>query len=319
MERGTILLGRYAFEIRLGESVRGETLAAREVSTGHLRIIKVLPSISDARGVAALRAKLDPARRAHAPALMKPLEVGLSTELEAACIVTEHVEGDPVQAPIEAHEAAEIARQIAAALRALHSAGLAHGALHERNVLLDRSGRVRLRDFALAEGTPEDDVRALGALVERWLPSDDETMPVMQVRAVCGLCARGATAAQVETALAPIARAAPARPSRATPIRPSDTHARPGVSEPATLVIRCRLPAALKFRTAGEQSWLADALGERARITLVDEEIVGMLETDLARAEELAKKIRLSLRARSPDAVVESVIRASAPMRTTMG
>lgn len=309
MVHASRILGRYAVELRLGESARGYSLAVRDVESNELRVVKVLPGISDPRGVARLRATLERARRAAAPALVRTIEVGLSTELEAACVVSEHVAGDVVVAPVEAPVAAEIARQIAASLRALHAIGLAHGALHARNVLVDTGGRVRLRDYALAPGSAADDVRALGELVRSWIAEDDDSTTAHALRGIVRTCLEGAPIAQVEAALQSIARGSSSRPSRPTAtLRTPDTLPKPGASL-ATLVVKCKLPASLRARSAGEQRWLADALGERARITLVDEEIVGFLETDFERAQQIAAQVRLSWRARCPDAVVSSVIR----------
>jgi hypothetical protein len=71
--------------------------------------------------------------------------------------------------PLPAATAGWIALGLAAALAALHEAGLAHQAVSPHNVLLDASGPV-LTDFGVnrtalvaGPGTPADDVRTLGA------------------------------------------------------------------------------------------------------------------------------------------------------------
>jgi Protein kinase domain len=68
----------------------------------------------------------------------------------------------------------EILRGVATALDAAHAAGLAHGAVTAKNVLVPGDGRGLLTDFGLGpeQGTPESDRAAFAALVREYLGDD---------------------------------------------------------------------------------------------------------------------------------------------------
>lgn len=66
-------------------------------------------------------------------------------------------------------EATAVLREVARGLTALHRRDLAHGALSTATVMIDRRGTV-LAGFGLAtDGTPADDLRALGAIAWEML------------------------------------------------------------------------------------------------------------------------------------------------------
>jgi serine/threonine protein kinase len=94
---------------------------------------------------------------------------------DVAYVISEWVEGQPLDVhlaevgALASPDAADVLRQAADALSAAHAAGLIHGRVHPRNVLVAASGRVRLTDAAVAaalHGLPvpgvagRDDVRA---------------------------------------------------------------------------------------------------------------------------------------------------------------
>jgi hypothetical protein len=70
------------------------------------------------------------------------------TELVEAPSLTERIAGD---GPLDAHAASAMARQLAAALQAIHGAGVVHGEVNPRNVLLPPDGTVRLAGAGVAE------------------------------------------------------------------------------------------------------------------------------------------------------------------------
>lgn len=75
---------------------------------------------------------------------------------DVAYVLGEWVDGEPLDVhlsrvgPLAAPDAADLLRQLADALTALHAGGLVHGRLHPGNVLVTPSGRVRLADAAVA-------------------------------------------------------------------------------------------------------------------------------------------------------------------------
>jgi hypothetical protein len=81
------------------------------------------------------------------------------TDGDVDLIVTELVEAPTladrvaVNGPLDEGEAAAVARQMAAALHAAHSAGIVHGDVSPRTVLLDPDGKVHLAGVGVAEAT----------------------------------------------------------------------------------------------------------------------------------------------------------------------
>ena len=66
--------------------------------------------------------------------------------------------------PLSESEAQEVATDLAAALTYAHAQGVTHGSIEPANVLLDAEGRAKLAGFG-GGATPEEDTRALGALL----------------------------------------------------------------------------------------------------------------------------------------------------------
>src|SRR5215472_4593605 len=68
-------------------------------------------------------------------------------------LIMEYVEGKPVAGPLGIPEALRVADQIADALDAAHTRGIVHRDLKPGNILITRSGDVKLLDFGLAKIT----------------------------------------------------------------------------------------------------------------------------------------------------------------------
>ena len=132
------------------------------------------------------------------PGLARIYDAALETRpgrgQDVAYVIGEWVDGEPLDSHLErvgalaALDAADVLRQAADALTALHAAGLTHGRLHPRNVLITTGGRVRLTDAHVAaalrgigEGSVPDDTRDLAAvlyaLVTRRWPTGPTSQP----------------------------------------------------------------------------------------------------------------------------------------------
>jgi serine/threonine protein kinase len=97
---------------------------------------------------------------------------GVERTDETAWLVWEYVEAPTLEeffrSQPSVREAARVARELAVAIEALHARGIVHGAIHERNVLLERSRAVRLTHVSpLLYTEPADDESALLDLLER--------------------------------------------------------------------------------------------------------------------------------------------------------
>jgi eukaryotic-like serine/threonine-protein kinase len=105
-----------------------------------------------------------------------------------AFLVTEYVEGASLaqvitSGPMRLTDALDIVTQAAAALFAVHRAGLRHGAVKPTNVLVNRDGTVKLTDFGgtpmlpyrapeLASGSPasvQGDIYGIGVIAQECL------------------------------------------------------------------------------------------------------------------------------------------------------
>ena len=84
--------------------------------------------------------------------------------------VYEYLSGGSLEQRLEAGslgeaEAESVAADVSAALAYAHAQGVTHGSLGPASVLLGADGRAKVAGFA-GDATPEDDVRALGALLQ---------------------------------------------------------------------------------------------------------------------------------------------------------
>jgi hypothetical protein len=86
--------------------------------------------------------------------------------VDVAYVIREWVDGTPLpdvlqrEGPYSPAEAVALATALLEGLAVAHSSGLAHGRVHPGNVLLTRSGSVRLTDLAVAAALPDGRVAA---------------------------------------------------------------------------------------------------------------------------------------------------------------
>jgi hypothetical protein len=178
LEVGDVLAGRY----RLLREVPGpdgpttvwqatDEVLARPVA------VKLLPAGGRA-GAAAARPFLEAAGRAGMPSHPglarvydaaieeRPTErAGRTTDL--AYVISEWVEGRTLaevllqDGPLEPVEAVRLAQDAAGALGAAHAAGVGHGRVHPGNLMVERGGRLRITDAAVAAAVHGDPLPSL--------------------------------------------------------------------------------------------------------------------------------------------------------------
>lgn len=135
-------IGRYLVRQPLGTGTNGPVFQAQDPASKALVTIKLLKvdlSPDEAQGVAQALAGLVFEMPRH-DVLVKPLDAGLDEG--EAYFVTAFVEGDSLEAalrdfgPSAIEDLVPRLRDLAAALDAAHAAGLVHGALHPRDILV---------------------------------------------------------------------------------------------------------------------------------------------------------------------------------------
>jgi hypothetical protein len=135
-------IGRYLVRQPLGTGTTGPVFQAQDPESHALVTIKLLKvdlSPDEAQGVARALARLVDETPRH-QALVAPLDAGLDDG--EAYFVTAFVDGDSLEAALRDFGPAAIEdlvprlRSLAAALDAAHAAGLVHGALHPRDILV---------------------------------------------------------------------------------------------------------------------------------------------------------------------------------------
>ena len=158
LEPGDVLAGRYVLERELPAPGDSPAVAWRAVDDVLARpvTVKALPSSHPAAAalLQAAAAAGTPASRAAARVYDAATEPR-HRRPSLAYVISEWVDGDPLpqvleQGPLPAGQALDLAVQGAQALVALHGGGVVHGRIHPGNVLVDRDGRLRLTDTALA-------------------------------------------------------------------------------------------------------------------------------------------------------------------------
>ena len=156
---------RYTILRELGRGSLGAVWAARDSETGALVALKTLDP--------ALSGKLRPPRRLKHPNIVEVLDAG---EMAGAPYVAmEMLEGESLRNILDRNppgiaRAIEIIQQVAAGLAHAHLEGVVHGSIKPSNIIVLRSGLVKITDFGLghqAQGEPLDhrfDVFSLGAV-----------------------------------------------------------------------------------------------------------------------------------------------------------
>ncbi len=150
-----MMLGRYQIERALGSGGMGEVYLAKDSQLQRDIAIKVLtPSqSSDQQWLSRLHREARAAGRINHPGILTIYEIGHSEGIDF--IASEFVAGKTLRqlmrsGPIPLRRSLDIARQIAGALQAAHSAGVVHRDLKPENVMIRNDGLVKVLDFGLA-------------------------------------------------------------------------------------------------------------------------------------------------------------------------
>ena len=149
-------IGHYEIVAPLGVGGMGEVYRARDSRLQRDVAIKVLPD--DVAREPERWSRFE--REARTLAALNHPHIAQIHGIEDRAIVMELVEGEDLAArlgrgPLPLDEALPIARQIAEALDAAHTAGIVHRDLKPANVKIRPDGTVKVLDFGLARGTTD--------------------------------------------------------------------------------------------------------------------------------------------------------------------
>jgi predicted Ser/Thr protein kinase len=164
-------LGGFRLERELGRGSSGTVYEATQVSLDRRVALKVLSPDS------ALAQRVRQLQWPEHPHVVRMYAAGTSEHghFVAMQLVRGHSLAELQEGgTLTPAQTIEILRGVATALDAAHAAGLAHGAVTAKNVLVLGDGRGLLTDFGLgpAQGTPGSDRAAFAALVREYLGDD---------------------------------------------------------------------------------------------------------------------------------------------------
>src|SRR5262249_11740721 len=133
-------LGPYEILSPIGAGGMGEVYKARDTRLNRVVAIKVLKDQFSERFE----------REARAVAALNHTNISQLYDVGPNYLVMEYVEGVPIQAVDSCEKLLDLAGQITDGLIAAHAAGIVHRDLKPGNILVTRTGQVKILDFGLA-------------------------------------------------------------------------------------------------------------------------------------------------------------------------
>ena len=186
LEEGKTVDGRYALVRRIGSGGMADVWLARDTELGRDVALKVLHQnfARDREFVERFRLEASAAAGLQHPNVVAVYDRG-SFE-DTYYIAMEYVEGSPlrdlISRGLSIAEAVEVTRQVLAAAGFAHERGFVHRDLKPMNVLIDRSGRVRVTDFGIARADNSEITRTGSVLgtAQYLSPEQAQGFPVTQ-------------------------------------------------------------------------------------------------------------------------------------------
>ena len=157
-----LLGGRYELGEPLGQGGMAEVVGGTDVRLGRDVAVKILRAdlARDPSFQARFRREAQAAASLNAPTIVSVYDTG-EDEAGVPYIVMEHVDGRTLRDVLQIEgrllprRALEITADICAALDAAHAAGIVHRDIKPGNVMLTRSGEVRVMDFGIARAAAD--------------------------------------------------------------------------------------------------------------------------------------------------------------------
>ena len=165
---GLVLRGRFRIERKLGRGAQAQVYLARDQVLDRPVAIKVLNEdvAEDEKALERFLREARLAARVHHVGCLAIFDFGQERGL--TFMAMEYFRGRTLRdvlkrGPLNSYVAFRIARDVAAALGAVHEAGIVHRDIKPTNVMVDKSGSVRIADFGVARTL--DDGTGTGMMV----------------------------------------------------------------------------------------------------------------------------------------------------------
>ncbi|MEM7203539.1 MAG: protein kinase [Planctomycetota bacterium] len=156
---GAVVADRYRIIELLGAGGMGQVYRAEDLTLGQSVALKFLIHAGDTAARDQLISEVKVARRVAHPNTCRVFDIGDAHGLPFLSM--EYVDGEDLATLLRrigrlpTDKAAELARQLALGLAAVHAEGVLHRDLKPANVMIDGQGRARLTDFGIA-AVPSD-------------------------------------------------------------------------------------------------------------------------------------------------------------------
>jgi len=160
------LVGEYEVVARLGRGGMGAVYKARDLRTGRVVALKILPpSMADDETIVRFRREAEIARALRHENIVRYVEFGRDRVRHVYYCAFEFVEGESLgcaldrDGPVNVRRAVSIVRQIARALAHAHAHGLVHRDVKPDNIIVTASGKAMLLDLGVARHVADDNTR----------------------------------------------------------------------------------------------------------------------------------------------------------------
>jgi eukaryotic-like serine/threonine-protein kinase len=166
-----VLNDRYEIEAPLGRGGMAQVFRGSDRMLGRTVAVKVLDRRfkDDAKFVTRFRREAQAAAGINHPNVVSVFDTGSEDGLHY--IVMEYVDGDTLadilarEGPIPSHRAVAIADAVAQALEAAHRKGMVHRDVKPGNIMVDRTGAVKVVDFGIARAAADDTLTQTGTVL----------------------------------------------------------------------------------------------------------------------------------------------------------
>jgi serine/threonine protein kinase len=153
-----VISGRYSLDREIGRGATGTVWLGRDEVLGRrvaLKRIGLLPG-SDRTDLARAEREARLSARLEHPHVLGVYDAAADDRTDTRWLVMEYVDGADLgrlvreRGPLAPDQAAPLLAQAAGALAAAHAAGIVHRDVKPSNILVDRSGQVKITDFGIA-------------------------------------------------------------------------------------------------------------------------------------------------------------------------